>query len=111
MKTILVVITAVLLSACASMGQQGMTAEQIAAVGKEAAVACTFVTGSLGYSLRTTYASLNQNVIRGGGVVVNPDCTLSITNTDPSGPLQSMRIPNRTVTGIPVPIRIIPTIE
>ena len=112
MKTIFVFIVGLMLSACAQMGQQGLTAEQIAAVGKEAALACTFVTGSLGYSLRTTYANLSQNVIRGGGVIVNPDCTLAITNTDPAGPLQNLQsLSRRPVTSIPVPIRIVPTIE
>lgn len=70
-----------LLAGCGTFGMNKMTPEQIAASArdKNASVACVYAE-YIGGKATTVIVNVDQRVIETGGVAINNDCTVLITN-------------------------------
>ena len=85
-----IVIAAISLTACTSMGGgglAGMSAEHITASAKikDASIACTRATTIYG-SVTSLWVNLDKGVIPNGGVTVSPDCASVTINNAPAKP-------------------------
>lgn len=81
MKTILLTLSMLLLSACAGLaGVQNMSPEQLkaAATDKNASVACGTGTGPWG-KVNTVYVNVDKSSITNGVVTVDAECKVSIS--------------------------------
>lgn len=77
---LLLVGTAALLSGCmGSMGYQGMNADQIKALGKEANISCSTITGMWGTG-KNVFVNVDRTVVDKGGIEVAPDCSVKFLN-------------------------------
>ncbi len=71
-----------LLPGCMNMGSfgyQGMTAEQIKALGKESNISCVDITGMWGRG-KSVFMNVDKSVIDKGGIEVAPDCSVRFLN-------------------------------
>lgn len=71
------------ISGCATQGYQGMTSDQIAALAKmkDANVNCVKGSTPLTGSFITVFVNLDKGVIPDGGISVDGDCKVVLTNT------------------------------
>lgn len=77
---ILLAISMILLPGCmGNAGYQGMSADQIKALGKEANISCVDGTTVWG-RVRNVFLNLDKAVIDKGGIEVTPDCSIKVMN-------------------------------
>lgn len=79
MKKIFAVAILALPGCMGSMGYQGMNADQIKALGKEANISCVDGTTVWG-RVRNVFVNLDKAVIDKGGIEVTPDCSIKVMN-------------------------------
>ena len=106
MKTIslLIILSIALLAGCATQGgYQNMTAEQIAALAKmkDANVNCTKGSTPLIGQFFTVFVNLDKDVIPAGGISVNGDCTINITNTQSQTTVTTVTTPLAPLAPVP----------
>ena len=77
------IIAAVALTGCATAGYQGMSAEQIQALAKMKDANINCVKGNTVWTgqFLTVFVNVDKGVIPEGGVTVDGDCKVTLTNT------------------------------
>jgi ABC-type Fe3+-hydroxamate transport system substrate-binding protein len=70
-----------LLAGCATQGGTNMSPEQLAELvrDKNFSAVCSTVTG-MGGQGKFVYVNIDKSVVTNGGIVVAPDCTMTMTN-------------------------------
>lgn len=80
MKLLALLVTLFALSGCmGSLGYQGMSADQIKALGKESNISCVDITGMWGRG-KSIFVNVDKSVIDKGGIEVTPDCGVKFMN-------------------------------
>jgi hypothetical protein len=105
----LIVVAALAMAGCASMGYQGMSPEAITAASKDKSVnaICTVFTGVWG-SGKNFYLNVDQRLVENGGVGVtmNPDnCSFQMNNAATVRPPAAVK-----PTEVAVPIVVVPKV-
>lgn len=79
MKSLL--LSVLLLAGCQTMGNQGLTADQLKAVAadKNFSAVCSTMVGPWG-SGKVVYVNVDRTVVVNGQVTVSPDCVVTMSN-------------------------------
>ena len=83
MKTVLVLLAIIFLAGCATAGYQGMSAEQITALSKMKDANVNCVKGNTVWTgpFISVFLNYDKGVIPEGGISVDGDCKVTLTNT------------------------------